>query len=218
MLKSYFVELRLLFLAALIFLAQSFFTHPVAQDRTLYLAPPIEIKYLLSGFGSQASDSFWLRAIQDTEYCEKFISERICSGKSWLFNMINLTVDLDPKFAEAYYYGGLSLTVLIEDVQGAQIIFDKGVENFKHEWPLLYVAAYHALFEQKDKVKASKLYLMAANSGAPPWVRLAAGKLALEGGDKSTAEDILQHMIDTEQDPQWVKQLKSKLEESRLKK
>jgi len=183
----------------------------------MYVAPPIEVKHLLSGFGSQASDSFWLRAIQDTEYCEKFISERVCTGKSWLFNMINLTVELDPNFIEAYYYGGLSLTVLIEDTPGAKIIFDKGVEKFQHEWQLLYAAAYHALFEQKDKKKAAKLYFMAANSGAPAWVRLSAGKLAVDGGDKETAEEILQHMIDTEQDPDWVRQLKSRLEESRLR-
>lgn len=218
MLKSYYVELRLLFLAALFFLGQSLFTKPLAQDRTLYIAPPLEVKYLLSGFGSQASDSFWLRAIQDTEYCEQYISEKVCTGKSWLFNMINLAVELDPLFVEAYYYGALSLTVLIEDTQGAKILFDKGVERFKHEWPLLYAAAYHALFEQKDKKKAARLYFMAANSGAPAWVRLSAGKLALEGGDDSTAEEILQQMIHTEQDPNWVRQLKKRLEESRLKK
>ena len=214
MLNCYFEELRLLFIAALIFCAQGFFLKPIPQDRTLYIAPPLEVKHLMTGFASQASDAFWLRSIQDAEYCEKAV-EGTCSGKSWLFNMINLTVELDPNFVEAYYYGGLSLTVLVEDNAGAKIIFDKGVEHFKHEWPLLYAAAYHALFEEKDKAKAARLYMMAANSGAPPWVRFAAGKLAIAGGDKTVAREILQQMINSEQDPNWIKQLKTKLEETK---
>jgi hypothetical protein len=59
---------------------------------------------------------------------------------------------------------------------------------------------------------------MAANSGAPAWVRLAAGKLAVAGGDKDTAEEILQEMINSEQDPRWINQLKEKLIETRLQK
>jgi hypothetical protein len=214
MLRNYVNELGLLFLAALIFCAQALFTHPVGQQRTVYVAPPLEIKYLTFGYSSQLADTFWLRAIQDTEYCEQMISEKTCVGKSWLYNVINLTVELDPNFAEAYYYGGLSLTVLIEDIPGATDIFDKGTAKFKHEWPLLYAAAYHALFEQKNPLKASKLYLMAANSGAPPWVRMAAGKLAIQGGDKAAAREILEQMIRSEQDPRWIKQLHEKLEEN----
>jgi hypothetical protein len=214
MLRNYSREIGLLLLAALFFFLQGFFARPQAEQRTLYVAPPLEVKYLMSGFAAQAADSFWLRAIQDTEYCEQLVSEAACVGKSWLFNMINLTVELDPYFIEAYYYGGLSLTILIQDVPGATIIFDKGVDRFKHEWPLLYTAAYHALFEQKNKAKAAKLYMMAANSGAPSWVRLSAGKLAVDGGDRETAEEILNQMIKSEQDPQWIKQLKSKLEEA----
>lgn len=127
-------------------------------------------------------------------------------------------VELDPEFTEAYYFGGLSLTTLIKDYEGATVIFDKATAKFKREWPLLYLAAYHALFEEKDKLKASKLYLMAANNGAPSWVRLSAGKLAAEGGDKDVAVDILNHLIQAESDPRWIKRLKDKLKEANLKK
>jgi len=213
MIRNYIQELGLLVTATLVFFAQTFFVHPVQLQRTLYVAPPIEIKYLTFGFGAQFSDAFWLRAIQDMEYCDQMVTEGTCLGKSWLFNVVNLTVELDPSFTEAYYYGGLSLTILVGDVPGATIIFDKGTEHFKHDWPLLYAAAYHALFEQKNKLKAAKLYLMAANNGAPPWVRLAAGKLAVEGGDQEAAKEILEQMIRSEQDPRWIKQLNEKLQE-----
>jgi hypothetical protein len=197
---------------------QSFFSRPQSKFEPNKLAPPLEIAYLSAGFKSQLSDSFWLRSVQDTEYCEKVAAEGTCVGKSWFFSLINLAVELDPLFSEAYYFGGLSLTVYIRDIPGASIIFDKAVKQFKYEWPILYLAAYHALFQEKDKLKASKLYLAAADNGAPPWVRLSAGKLALGGGDDRAAEEILQQLIQTEADPLWIKQLKEKLAEAQSKK
>ena len=211
---KYVRELWLLLGAAIFFLAQAQFPKPALLEKTSYLAPPVELKYVAGGFNSQFSDSFWMRSIQDTEYCEKTDNSDKCSDNSWFFSVVNLTVELDPEFVEAYYYGGLSLTTLIKDMKGASVIFDKGVVHFSREWPLLYAAAYHALFEEKNKLKASKLYLAASNFGAPDWVRLSAGKLAAEAGDEGTATEILQHLIQMESNPLWIKRLKVKLGEA----
>lgn len=205
--------MRLLFLAALFFIFNSSLNHPLIQKRTDYVSPPIEIKNLTSGFASQLADSFWLRAVQDMDHCDQPINKTECEGESWLFNVINLTVELDQKFKEAYYYGALALTVMISDYAGASVIFDKGVERFSKEWPLLYTAGYHALIEEKDKLKASKLYLAAVDNGAPSWVRLTAGRLASEGGDEKTAKEILQRLIEMESDPRWIDKLKKKIDQ-----
>lgn len=206
------IEKRLLFLATFFFIFQNQLARPKATNREDYIAPPIEIKYLTAGFSPQVADSFWLRAIQDMDHCDQPINAYRCRGKSWLFNVINLAVELDNKFKEAYFYGALALTILISDFEGASIIFDKGVEVFNKDWNLLYAAGYHALFEEKNKLKASKLYLAAVNNGAPDWVRLMAGRLASEGGNSQLATEILQQLIDLETDPQWIKKLRSKIE------
>lgn len=213
--KNTFGFKQLLILAVAFFCIQNIFIKPKAQFRTDYIAPPIEVKYLTAGFNIQISDSFWLRAIQDMDHCDQPVNERECKGKSWLFNVINLTVELDRRFKEAYYYGALALTILISDYAGATVIFDKGVEIFSKEWTLLYAAGYHALFEEKDKLKASKLYLAAVDNGAPDWVRLTAGRLANEGGDNNTAKLILQQLIARESDPRWIDKLKKKIESIR---
>lgn len=207
------VEIGLLIVATLFFMFVASISKPQVVSRTDYIAPPLEVKYLTMGFSHQAADSFWLRALQDFDYCDKPATKQLCVGKSWFFNVINLTVELDKKFLEAYYFGGLALTVLISDMEGASIIFDKGTNEFKEDWRLNYLAGYHALFEEKNKLKAADLYLRAAEQGAPPWVKLMAGRLSSEGGDSIKAKEILQQLIESESDPLWIKKLKNKIEE-----
>lgn len=205
--------LSLFLMASLFFTGMLFFALPEAQHRSNYIAPPLEIKYLTAGFDSSAADSFWLRAVQDFDYCDHPLKNTECQGKSWLFDVVNLVVELDNHFKEAYFYGGLALTVIISDYEGASVIFDKGVKIFNKDWQLLYTAGYHALFEEHNKLKASRLYLAAVENGAPEWVRLTAGRLASEGGDEESAKEILKHLIELQSDPAWINKLQSKINE-----
>lgn len=200
-------------MVAIFFALQDQYVKPRVIQRTDYISPPIEIGSLTAGFSTQVSDSFWIRAVQDIDFCDEVINKNECNSKSWLFSVLNLTVELDEKFKEAYYYGGLALTVLISDYQGASIIFDKGVAAFGKDWHLLYAAGYHALIEEKNKLKASKLYYAAAENGAPSWLRLTAGQLASDSGDNEIARTALQRLIETESDPIWIEKLKKKIEQ-----
>ncbi len=55
------------------------------------------------------------------------------------------------------------------------------------------------------------MYFAAAKNGAPDWIHVMAGRLAVEGGNTQYAEKILQTMIDTNQDEKYVKRLREKL-------
>lgn len=161
------------------------------------------------------SDSFWLRAIQDFEYCDSPTNEKECSGKSWLYKIITAVTDLDPNFFEAHYYGALALTIIISDYAGASTIFDKAVNQFPKNWNLLYNAGYHALVEEKNKIKAAKLYFEAGRMGAPEWVAMMAGKLAADAGEVDYSAQILEGMIAMNQQPEYVERLKKKLEQKK---
>lgn len=210
MTKSFFAPGGLILGSALFFCASLFLAKPELQKRTQYVAPPIEIKYLSAGFNVAMSDSFWIRAVQDMDYCEEKVNENECRGQSWMFHILNLVTELDPKFELSYFYGGLSLSVLISDYVGASKIFDRGVMNFPRNWSLNYVAAYHALAEEKDKLKAAKLYYQAFQNGAPRWTSLLAGRLASESGDHDFSRDILQQMKADNFDPIWIKRLEER--------
>ncbi len=203
----------LMLASVLLFLGQGLFLKPNLLKRSDYIIPPKIIQNLAIGLQVQLADSFWLRAIQDFDFCDNPVSDTECKGKSWLFEILDLTTNLDKQFFHAYIWGGLALTVIISDYQGASVIFDKGVALFPDDWKLSYAAAYHSLFEEKNKAKAAKLYFNAANNGAPSWVRILAGRLAAEGGEKEFSQQILAKMIELNDDEKYVKRLKTKLAE-----
>ena len=213
--SSKFSFTGLIILSALCFSFGANFKKPILQKRTDYIAPPEQIKNLTFGNSIQYADSFWLRAIQDFEFCDAPINEKECHGKSWLFQIIDTVVNLDQNFFEAHYYGALALTIMVNDFEGASTIFDKGVKQFPDNWSLLYAAGYHALFEEKNKIKASKLYYKAGIKGAPDWVTMMAGKLAADGGDVEYATEILEGMIQMNQKTAYIDRLKEKLEEKK---
>ena len=202
-------------LPAIFYFLQWGFVKPQMLKPSDYLTPPEVIRDLAVGIRVQLADSFWLRAQQDFDYCSQKINDKECRSKSWLFEIINLTVDLDRQFLHAYFYGGLALTVIISDYQGASIIFDKGVESFPNDNLLNYAAGYHAMTEEKNFEKAAQRYYAAANNGAPSWVRVLAGKLALKAGDKDLAQQILQHMISISEDEKLINRLKEKLAQTK---
>lgn len=208
---STFQYLMLVF-GGLLFLIQCILDTPNVAKRSDYLPPPLIVKNISFGMKIQLSDSFWLRAVQDFDFCDQKINSTECRGKSWLFQILDLTTDLDLKFEEAFYFGGLALTIIISDYEGASKIFDKGVLQFPTKWQLNYAAGYHSMIEEKDNTKAAERYLAAANNGAPSWVRILAGTLAAKGGNTEFAEKVIEQMISMNEDPKYIERLKMKLD------
>lgn len=181
-----------------------------AREREL-IAPPKGMEHFVFGYSESVADILWIRSLQDFDYCEKQIAENRCMDNSWLFDMLNMITNLSPHFRMPYAAGGIALTVIISDIDGATKIFDKGVKVFPNDWPLLYRAAYHYLYEVKDKKRAAELLIQAGENGAPPWVFTLAGRLYSDAGHLELAESLLQEMIQTKQDPSFIKRLQDKI-------
>ena len=207
-------QIKLLVLGSVSLIVTLILSKPIELKRSDYLPPPTAVKYLSAGMKYQIADSLWLRALQDFDYCEKKINELECKSKSWLFQTLNLATEIDPKFEpQMYKSAGLALTVIISDYAGASVLFDKGVRQYPHDWEISYTAAYHALYEEKNKIKAARLYEQAAKNGAPSWVYSLAGRLAKDGGEDEYSAKILEGMIATNQDEKIIKRLRDKIAE-----
>lgn len=179
------------------------------------LAPPAGIEHFTFGHKDITADLLWIRAIQDFDYCDQPIAKNLCVGKGWLYRMLNAITDLSPKFRMPYATGAVALSVMVSDVIGAKDIFDKGVVEFPNDWPILYRAAYHYLYEVKDKKRAADLFMRAGRNGAPPWVFSLAGGLYNESNERATAEAVLAEMIKMEVDPAIIKRLEGKMQNLR---
>lgn len=173
---------------------------------------PKEVRYLTAGHQTQLADLLWLRFLQISDFCENNKTNVSCSQKSVIYQNLDLATDLDPTFeAGIYRVGGLALSVLMDDIEGATLFFDKGLKQYPNYWPLLYSAAYHAQFEEKNIDRASQFYARAAQNGAPDWVSVLAGRLAVDAGNSDFARKVLQTMIDTNQDENLINRLKEKM-------
>lgn len=180
-----------------------------------FLAPPLGIEHFTFGHRDVTADFFWVRAIQDFDYCDQQIEKNLCKGNSWLYRMLDTITNLSPQFRMPYATGAVALSVMVSDVKGAAEIFDKGIEQFPNDWPILYRAAYHSLYEVKDKKKAADLFMRAGRNGAPPWVFSLAGGLYNDANERVAAEAVLSEMIKGEKDPSLIKRLEEKLDNIR---
>ncbi|MFN7728570.1 MAG: hypothetical protein ACK5P7_05395 [Bdellovibrio sp.] len=164
-----------------------------ARGREL-VAPPLALEHFHFGFRLPMADLLWIRTLQDFDYCEKALGKNLCQGRGWLFQTLDLTTQLDPEFRMAYSAGGAALSVIVSDVPGASQIFDKGTRAFPQDWVLAYKAAYHALYEEQDTLKAANLMKKAAERGAPDWVYILSGRLYTDAGKRELAERVLSEM------------------------
>ncbi|WP_374079017.1 tetratricopeptide repeat protein [Bdellovibrio bacteriovorus] len=178
---------------------------------TNFVAPPPLIERFSFGFHESIADALWIRTLQDFDYCEQKIAENVCKNESWLFKMLDAVTTLSPNFRMPYAAGALALTIIISDIDGATKIFDKGVAAFPNDWAILYRAAYHYLYEVKDKKRAAELLVRAAQNGAPPWLYSLAGRLYSDSGHLELAESLLQDMIRNNQEPGLIKRLQDKI-------
>jgi hypothetical protein len=80
------------------------------------------------------------------------------SFHNWMFLRFKSISLLDPRFYENYRYGGLYLSVIKDDDEGAKYIYDKGLNFFPNDYHLNYFAAFHYYLELSDYSGAIKIY------------------------------------------------------------
>lgn len=206
----------LLFVLSLFLMMGSQFVSPFSFDREkevkrTLIAPPPYMAYLNFGFNEPIADGLWIRALQDYDYCEDRIELHLCKGNGWLSKMLDAITDLSPQFRMPYATGGLALTVLISDYDGASKIFDKAVKAFPTDWPILYRAAYHALYEEKDKGKAARLLIQSARNGGGEWFYSLATKLYSENGQRVLGLRLYEELKKEEYNPKVLARMRDRL-------
>ncbi len=183
----------------------------VQTQKVLLLPPPKSIKLMTFGYNESFADSLWLSWSQAPEECgknrilrsqfendykgyksnnKKIVNldlgydrnkRKVCS-LGWSYLMLDAITNLATKFRYAYLTGTTILSVLVEDHEGAALLYEKALVNFPKDWKLHYGAAYHYLFELDDIPRAARLLKKAGQLGAPQWVFSLSSKLYTKMG------------------------------------
>ncbi len=186
---------------------------PPSEERTVarrvFLIPPQEIARFTLGYNELVADVFWLRLIQDLDQCgthgvsavvtsveegqkiQELMAKRALCQKGWSFHMLDAITELAPRFESPYTHGAPTLSIIVDDDEGARIIYDKGVARLPKKWSVAMGAAYHYLIELKDPLRAAQLLVQAGQNGAPSWVVSLAARLYTEAGQAMLAKVIL---------------------------
>lgn len=203
-------------------------------DQHEFLNPPPEhIEYFHFGFNESMADSLWLRWIQDSDSCQTYLKpvqkldtvlgddpltrnprHKICDN-SWGFKMLDAVTKLAPHFWMPYVAGAITLSVIVEDYEGASILFERGLKMFPDDWMITYRAAYHFLYDRQDVKRAAELLNHAGDIGAPTWVKSLASRLYQKSGQIELGIATLESYKATLTDEKAIAEVNKRIENLR---
>ena len=148
------------------------------------------LSVLSAGHKRLITDLLWIQTLieSDTEhYMKKDLN-------SWLFLRFNTISVLDPMFYENYSYGGQFLAIVKDDLEGADVIYDKGLSFFPKDYPLNFQAGFMNYYEIGN-FKKGYLYLnrVVDNPKAPIFLKSILSKIQYEvSGDLQATYQLVQ--------------------------
>lgn len=110
--------------------------------------------YINLGLKRLISSTLWISTILESDiehYKKKDLN-------SWMFLRFNLISELEPQFYENYSFGGPYLSIIKDDIEGAGIIYKKGLKQYPNDYSLIKDASFHFYFEAKNMTESIELF------------------------------------------------------------
>lgn len=154
--KNYFVGLKAKKQIILIglFIIPTWYMNKVTNPPTINISMEDSALNISSGFiqyfnvGNKRlfSAFLWIKTLLDADH--EHYKKR--DKNSWMYLRFNTMSLLDPKFLEVYQFGGLYLSVIKDDIEGASAIYKKGLSEFPDDYKLNFFGATHFYFEENN--------------------------------------------------------------------
>jgi hypothetical protein len=169
-------------------------------EETLYLSSST-LKRLSFGYKELLADIYWMRAIQ--YFGSKGLTER---RPDFLYHYFDIITDLDPKFVNAYRYGGTFLAepppIGLGDIEKGTILYDKGRNNNPANYHLPLEEAFIYYLYAKDYKKAAERFKEASEKPGLSDFRRAslegmAASARLKGGNRELSRQIWKMIYET---------------------
>ncbi|MCS6304991.1 MAG: hypothetical protein H8K07_15220 [Nitrospira sp.] len=146
------------------------------------------LKPVLLGYHHLGADLLWLRLLQvwgkkkntDNEY-------------EWIYHALDVITTLDPRYAYAYYVGGVALTSYANRPDLSNRLLEKGHHENPGEWNLPFLLGYNHYFALGDATKGAEYIERAARTpGAPDFLPGLATRMHAEAGNPDVALQFLE--------------------------
>jgi hypothetical protein len=111
------------------------------------------LTYFNLGLKRIISSSLWISTILESDidhYKRRDLN-------SWMYLRFNTISNLEPEFYENYSFGAPYLSIIKDDLEGASLLYKKGIHQFPEDYDLLKNAAYHFYFEVREMNLAYEL-------------------------------------------------------------
>ncbi len=163
----------------------------------LYLPNEKLLNHFTGGMSSIIADFLWVECVQ-------YVATEAKGERSftWLNQMVNTVVKLDPYFVDAYRFGGMFLAALKADDDAGIDLIDRGIVANPDAWVLPYEGAMIYLLNRRDdpgsKIAAARyLGMAAAHEAAPPLMRELAEKLQGQFNLDDVERDMWTNLLDS---------------------
>lgn len=171
--------------------------HPADPERQGYLSvPPPQVARVALGFENLVADSLYMRFASYWGY-------QLTHGRRFhnLGPLLNLIVDLDPRFKPAYDLGSLALADSGQ-VDAAVALLEKGARHHPTDYWFPYQAGFTLFFFGGDYLRAAGYFeRSAALPGAPPEARYFVARMYEQATRKDLAVQVWQRILESSADP-----------------
>lgn len=134
------------------------------------------------------SSLYWVATILDSDI-DHYKNRDL---NSWMFLRFNTISLLEPKFYENYKFGGPYLSIIKDDLSGADIIYDKGLAQYPDDYSLLLNSGFHYYFEQRNINKAYPILAkLRSNPKTPQFIISSLARIESDRGNQTDSFAIL---------------------------
>ena len=191
-----------------------------APDQAIYIASPTALRRLTVGFNALAADAYWIRAIQYYGGAKRKLESQAStlappamladtSDYDQLYQLLDVTTSLDPRFDIAYRFGAVFLAESYPSGPGrpdlAIALLEKGLRERADKWQYMEDIGYIYYWYLSDYKEAASRFERAAEiPGAPNWLKPLAATTLAQGGDRRTSR-VMWLSILQDADEDWLR-------------
>lgn len=177
-------------------------------ESLLYLPSGKFLKPLALGYDQLLADLLWMKTI--SYFGGHFMSDK---QYPWLAHMLNLIIDLDPRFTFPYYFGGIVLSLEASQIEEANRILERGIEVYPDRWQYPFYIGFNFYYHKKD-VERGLPYLEKAASlpGSPDFLKRLVGRLYEKSGKQEEALHFYEEVYRNTDDEMIRQKIKEKID------